>query len=115
MLAAARGNIVLVISPLVFEETKRNLANINVEKLQALEHINQFIPFEWVSPSRENVMEATRVVVLKDAPIVAAAKIARVDGLITLDRKHILNHPEIAEYAKTRLLTPKEAWELIQG
>jgi len=42
---------------------------------------------------------------------VAAAKKARVDMLITLDKKHLLDKQEIAETSGIAIVTPKEAVE----
>jgi predicted nucleic acid-binding protein len=47
--------------------------------------------------------------VLKDAPILAAAKQAQVDLLVTLDKKHLLGKPELVAYLGKKIVTPKEA------
>jgi predicted nucleic acid-binding protein len=52
---------------------------------------------------------------LKDAPIVAAAKKAQADMLVTLDKKHLLGKPELAMYAGMKIVTPKEAIEFLPG
>ena len=52
---------------------------------------------------------AARRVAAKDAPIVAAARKARVDMLVTLDKKHLLGRPELAQYVRADIVTPKEA------
>ena len=54
-------------------------------------------------------------VALKDAPIVAAAKRAKVDLLVTLDKKHLLGKPELAEYAGVDIVTPQEAVGYLRG
>ncbi len=45
----------------------------------------------------------------KDAPIIAAAKKTKVDFLVTLDKKHLLDKPELAEYIGAEIVTPKQA------
>lgn len=110
--AALLIKLTLVISPMVLEETRRNLAYVDISTLPAFERLITTIPFENVHPSREEVLAATTVVVTKDAPIVAAAKLAGVDALVTMDKKHLLNHPEIEIFAQTKVWTPKEAYEL---
>lgn len=109
---ALHAGIILVISDFVLEETRRNLAYADITILPAFNRLTTTIPFEIVLPNREDVLAACEVVVRKDAPIVAAAKIGQVDALISLDKKHILNHPEIEKYIRSRVLTPEDAWKL---
>ena len=113
-LLAARGEISLVISPLVEQETRQNLIASAPKAVAYFEVLLHSIPFEHVSPTQEEVIAAAREVVWKDAPIVAAAKKAAVDLLVSLDRKHILGKPNIAAYARMPVLSPKEAIEWIQ-
>ena len=56
----------------------------------------------------------TEYVVLKDAPIVAAARKAKVDMLITLDKKHLLDKQEIAQASGLAIVTPRKAVESLQ-
>jgi predicted nucleic acid-binding protein len=51
--------------------------------------------------------------VLKDAPIIAAAKKGRTDYLVTLDKKHLLEKPELVKFAGIPIVTPKEAFEIL--
>jgi predicted nucleic acid-binding protein len=80
---AARADIRLVISSLVMEETRRNLADFAPEVLPALEQIFDSIDFEIINPSKADVIEAAKIVALKDAAILAAVKIAQVDMFVT--------------------------------
>jgi predicted nucleic acid-binding protein len=56
------------------------------------------------------VQAAAKHVTLKDAPILAAARKAKVAFLVTLDKKHLLSRPELAQYARTIIATPQEAF-----
>jgi uncharacterized protein len=114
LLMAMRGEVVLVASHLVFQEVRRNLAEHAPEVLSLFDYLTELIPFEFVDPSREEVLAAAQTVALKDAPIVAAARKARVDILVTLDQKHLLGKPEIANYAGMKIANPKEAFLFIQ-
>ena len=105
----------LVISSLVMEETRRNLADFAPETLPALERIFELASFEVVNPSKQGVLDAAKWVVLKDAPILAAAKSAKVDILATLDKRHLLDRPELESFIAARILRPKEAYEWIMG
>lgn len=111
ILRAIRAELTLVVSSLVLRETKRNLATKAPDSLPLLRLVLQGIPFELVRPTKREVLEATKVVVLKDAPIVAAAKKAKVGSLVTLDRKHLLGKPKIEKYAAVPIITPKQAVE----
>lgn len=81
----------------------------------ALEEIGQalkefaHVPFALVQPTKRNVLAAARYVALKDAPLVAAARKAKVDFLVTLDKKHLLGRPDLAKYIRAEIVTPKEA------
>jgi predicted nucleic acid-binding protein len=112
IIMAAREEVILVVSPLVLEETRRNLEESATETVALFDLLVQTIPFEIIQPTREEVLEAARVVVLKDAPILAAAKTSRVDLLVTLDRKHLLDKPMLVQYLGVKIVTPKNAVDL---
>jgi predicted nucleic acid-binding protein len=112
IIMAAREEVILVVSPLVLEETRRNLGESAPETVGLFDLLVQTIPFEIVQPTKEEVLEAARVVVLKDAPILAAAKTSRVDLLVTLDRKHLLDKPMLVQYLGVKIVTPKTAVDL---
>lgn len=105
---ALAGVVSLVTSELVLTETRRNLAYSAPEKLSTLERLLAHLPLEFVRPTKRDVQAAARHVVLKDAPILAAARKAKVDYLVTLDKKHLLGKPELAQYARTGIVTPQE-------
>lgn len=114
LLMAAKEELRIVVSELVVNETRRNLAEFSPDTLFFFEQVLGAIPFEYVRPTKKEVLAATKLVSLKDAPIVAAAKKAKVELLVTLDKKHLLGKPEIAEYTGAPTLTPKEVVEYIQ-
>ncbi len=78
-----------------------------------LENIFEWLPFEIINPTTQAVIEAVAVVALKDAPILAAAKAASVDALVTLDKRHILDQPELEKFISALILRPKEAYDWI--
>jgi predicted nucleic acid-binding protein len=108
MMLGAVGSIQLVISDFVLEETSRNLA-LKSPKFNILGRIIQAARIEIVSITRQQVQEALKVIVPKDAPILAAARFARVDMLVSLDKKHILRHPDLENYINAPIVTPAEA------
>ncbi len=109
LLKGARGEVILVLSPLVLEETRRNLGEVSSELADLFDMIAGAIPFELVQPTKDEVISAAMIVSLKDAPILAAARKAGVDLLVTLDKKHLLGKPELVKYAGTQIVSPKEA------
>ncbi len=86
ILMAARDEIRMVISELVMEETRCNLDDFAPETLPALERVFDSIDFEIVNPIKDEVLDAAKLVTLKDAPILAAARVAGVDIFVTLDK-----------------------------
>jgi predicted nucleic acid-binding protein len=108
-----RGQVTLVISRLVLEETRRNLAASAPEGLPPLERLLENLSLEIVQPSLDEVLAATNYTALKDAPILAAARTANVDILVTLDQKHLLGKPELEAYARAIIRTPGETYREI--
>ncbi|MEW5873375.1 MAG: hypothetical protein AB1894_29210 [Chloroflexota bacterium] len=117
LLLGVREQTLLIISSLVKEETTRNLAGFAPETTTLLEHIFEWVPFEVVDPPRHAIIEAANLVALKDAPILAAAKAASVNALVTLDQRHLLDRPELEVFIAAQILRPKEAceWILAEG
>lgn len=109
LLIGARGGITMVVSTLVLEETRRNLSEVSSELAVLFDLIVTAIPFEIVQPTKDEVFLAAKIVELKDAPILAAARKAGVDLLVTLDKKHLLGKPHLAEFAGMPIVAPGEA------
>ena len=108
---AIREEVTLVVSQVVLTETRRNLAQSAPEHVVLLDLLEANVPFEIIDVTKHEVLSAAEHVVLKDAPIVAAARKGKVDLLVTLDQKHLLGKPEIIEYIKANVVTPKEAMD----
>lgn len=108
-------NIKLVVSPLVLTETERNVRN----KLQSY-HLSRFftlvkeIQILDQKPDMNLVKKARKVIEEKDSVILAEAKLAQCDFLVTLDKKDFLNE-KVANFLKPKVaLTPKELIELLE-
>jgi len=108
---AVRGQITLVASKLVYGEVEKNLADKAPEALPAFHQFLDTVPFEIVRPSKRQVLQAAQYSALKDAPIVAAAKRARVDYLVSLDRRHLVGMPEVAQRSGLKIVLPSELLE----
>ena len=90
IMAGARGDLALILSRYVIEETRRNLAN---KAPRALPFFDIFLAFgnvQLVDPTPALVRQVAAQIALKDAPIVAGAIHAEATFLDTYDRKHLL-------------------------
>ena len=105
--------VVLVISPLVIEEVRRNLERNAPNVVDVFDYLLELIPFEMSVPTQGEIQAALAYVAGKDAPILAAAQKAGVDLLVSLDKKHILENPLLEKASGLVICTPKEAVELI--
>lgn len=105
---AVRGQVTLVASELVYEEVEKNLSDKAPEALPAFRQFLATVPFETVRPTKRQVLQAAQYSALKDAPIVAAAKRARVDYLVSLDRRHLVGVPEVAQRSGLKIVLPSE-------
>lgn len=109
LLLGTQGGVSLCVSPLVLEETGRNLARKAPEALAAFRLLQDSLGFERVEPSKAQILRAARVVDIKDAPIVAGAVRARADYLATYDRRHLLARgQEIYNALGLKVATPDE-------
>jgi predicted nucleic acid-binding protein len=107
------GKITLVLSDYILEETFRNLA-LTIPGTTVLERIIREARIEIISVTRLQVLDAMQWITPKDAPVLAAAKAANVDLLVSLDKKHILTHRELERYIDARIRTPAEAFIIIK-
>lgn len=96
----------LVISPFVLAEVERNLNAKSPNRVILLQFIQELLDFELVQPDQDEVMTAAVYTALKDAPIIAGSIKAGVDYLVTYDRKHLLDRPEVAEKSGLKIVTP---------
>lgn len=106
------SKIKLITSKVVLAEVERNIR----QKLQSY-HLERF--FMLVSkleilgqnPNESLIRQAKEKIAEKDAVILAEAKMAKADFLITLDRKHFLTE-SVAKFLKPQeALTPKQLFE----
>jgi predicted nucleic acid-binding protein len=107
--AAIQGRVSLVLSAYVLAETERNLQENAPRALPAFLRLRDALAYRLSTPSKTLVVDTARIVVAKDAPIVAAARSARVKLLATYDRKDLLSKREaiLAAFGIT-VATPEE-------
>ncbi len=115
LLMGASGEVTIIISQFVMRETIRNLLGLKSPPLNELEQIVQNASIELVDATKQAVLDAAKLITLKDAPIIAAAKFAKVNMLVSMDKKHILNRPELEDYINAPIVTPLIAYQQIRN
>ncbi|MBU4226436.1 MAG: PIN domain-containing protein [Chloroflexi bacterium] len=110
MLAVA-GEISITISEQVIIESERALAQKSPRSLPNYRELLRMAKPKIVRvPSPEEVANYQSMIAHQtDAPILAAAVKAGVDYLVTLNRKHFLEDPKVAERSGLRIGTPGDA------
>jgi predicted nucleic acid-binding protein len=112
--ASIRGTVELVLSDYVLREVERTLTAKRPDALPVLEEMVQAVNFTLSTPSRQDVVAAARYTDVEDAPIVAAAKTAGVDYLVSLDRKHLVGVPAVSQGSGLTIVLPAEALAAIR-
>lgn len=111
-----QGQVQLIVSPDVLEETIRNLTRKAPEKVEAYQSLLELLQLEITAdPAVELVKSVETYVVAKDAPIVAAAIQAAPDYLVTYDRKHLIEPPEVSQQSGLTIMTPAEVVRVIKN
>ena len=101
--------VVLVISDDVSTEVRRNFALDYPDRLAMVDFFFDQSAFETAAdPTTEEVKAAAEYTALKDAPIVAAAIKDQCTHLITYDRRHLLDRPEVAQRSRLRIVSPAD-------
>lgn len=104
-----RGEVELVVSDLVLEETTRNLERKAPRAVPLFRFLLGVLPLTVVKPKDPLAAHAAEVVDPKDAPIVAAAAESGSGWLATYDRRHLLRlRSAIEERFGLTVATPDE-------
>ena len=112
---AIRENVKIVLSEHVLEEARRNLAQKAPEALTAFRELLTAIKPQMArKPTSKELKQAAAYIHLKDAPVVAAAVKAKVDCLVTWDRKHFIDDPKVAEESGLMIITPDQLMAIVR-
>lgn len=109
-------NFKLVTSSLVLTEVERNIR----KKLESY-HLKRFfllvqkLEILKQEPDHKLIQKAKNVIAKKDAVILAEAKMAKADYLITLDRKHFLTSKVIKFLKPKKIFTPKMFFNILDN
>ena len=117
LLLAEAGEIAIIVSEQVIAETERAVAR---KVPQALPDLRQAIRQTGLhivrDPSPEQVSARQHYIAHPaDVPILLAAMEASVDYLVTLNRKHFLDDPQVAASSGLRMGTPGDALAWVRG
>lgn len=117
LLLAEGGQIAITISEQVLAETERAIAR---KVPLALSEFRQAILASQVQilrdPSFDEVSaHANRISHPADIPIVLAAMQTKVDYLVTLNRKHFIDDPQVARISGLNIGTPGDALSWVRG
>jgi len=97
ILAAARGQIVLIVSQFVLLDTQRNLTAKAPRALPPFKAFERAGVAQGSDPPNPLVGQVAKLVVHKDAPIVAGAIAAKASFLASYDRKHLLSQAAVIQ------------------
>lgn len=112
-----QGRIELVISEYVLEELKRNIAakSHHPQDRVRLQLFLDHVPFRKVDPTRGQVVKAARYTRAKDAPVVAAAKRAKVDYLVSLDQRDLVGNEAVEQGSGLRVMLPGDLLKILRA
>lgn len=109
------GRLTLLTNEFALDETRRNL---RAKVPHALPLFEQLIQSEIMNivgdPRGAAILEAAAYTELKDAVIVAGALATRANFLVTYDRKHLINPPEVAENSGLEIMLPATLLERLR-
>ena len=111
LLMSEMGDVDLYISEHVIAETERSLARKVPEALPEYRKTIKNADMKIVGNLSPDEVRACLYMIADptDAPILAAAMKARADYLVTHNRKHFLDDPNVAERSGLRIGTPGDA------
>ena len=109
LLAAIQGRVSLMLSSYVLTETERNILKRAPQAHPAFLRFCTALPYQLSQPPEALITDTARVVVAKDAPVIAAARAAQATLVATYDRKDLLsNRQEILTAFGVTVATPEE-------
>lgn len=94
---------------------ERNLKKDVPEAIPIFQEFLNTVEFKIVHPTKQEVEEAASCVDLKDASILAAARNAKVDYMVSLDTRHSVGIPKVKNCAKVEIVLPGEFLKRIRN
>jgi putative PIN family toxin of toxin-antitoxin system len=112
---ALENKLALVLSDYVLEELRQALARKAPASMPALADFLGSLRFERVKPTKTEVLAVAEYSELKDAPVVAAAAKAKVEYLVSLDKRHLVGQSAVAEASGLQIVLPGELLEILRS
>lgn len=111
LLLAENEAILLTISEMVLTESERIIAKKSPQNLNDLRSLIKTAKLRIVPDPSEKEVKANLYLISdpNDAPILLAAMKAKVDFLVTHNRRHFLDDPKVADNSGLRIGTPGDA------
>jgi predicted nucleic acid-binding protein len=109
LLATIEGRFALVLSDYVIDETERNVLKRASHVYSDFLRLRDNLLYLVSQPSDALIVDTARIVVEKDAPIIAGARAVNATLVATYDRKHLLSkRQEIFAAFGVNVATPEE-------
>jgi predicted nucleic acid-binding protein len=109
LLAEIQGQVNLVLSQYVLQETERNLLRRVPHVHPAFLVFRDDLPYQLSDPPEPLIADTALIIVAKDAPIVAAARAVQAPWVASYDRKDLLSkRQEILDAFGITVATPGE-------
>lgn len=117
LILAEGGRILVTISEQVVAETERALARKAPTALPSYRRMLRFSHLKIVrDPEPPDVARHADLITHRaDVPILVAAIHARVDYLVTLNRRHFLDDPQVAARSGLQIGTPGDALQWLRS
>ncbi len=110
------GRVVIVLSPTVLEETRRNLVGKGGASADDVEVFLRGLGPEVVPDADPAMVDACASYINRaDAVVLAAAMRAGVACLVTWDRRHFIDDPQVADRSGLAILTPDAVLKAIRS
>lgn len=109
-----KREIQMLVSEYVLDEVSNNLKSKSPEMAGTVSVLVDLLAFQIVQIDANAIRAAADYTELKDAPVVAAARSGQCDYLLTFDRKHLLNQPEIAKQSGLKIITPGDLLQILR-
>jgi len=111
LVLAEAGQVIITVSEQVVAETERAVARKIPHALSDFREAIRATGLRIVpDPSPDEIEQYASVISHRaDVPIVVAAIQAKTDYLVTLNRRHFIDDPAVAERSKLRIGTPGDA------
>jgi len=117
LILSEAGRIGIIVSEQVLTETERALARKVPQALPYYRAALRSTGLQIVRDPAPDAVAAQHDIIhhQADVPIVLAAMQAQVDFLVTLNRRHFIDDPGVAERSGLRIGTPGDALDWVRG